>query len=185
MAGRVCPFWMGYFLISPLRKFRQNPVKILDPYLHAGMSVLDFGAAMGYFSIPMAELVSPGGSVVSVDIQDRMLRVLAKRAEKAGVGSVVSTHLLKAGPVDLGLYQGRMDFVLLFAVAHEVPDQEALFGELSKVLKPGGKLLFSEPAGHVSKSKFEASIRVAEGKGFSRRNQVPIRGAISILLEKS
>lgn len=185
MAGRVCPVWIGYLLLSPFRKLRQDPDKILGPHLKPGMTALDFGSAMGYFSIPMARLVGPEGKVVCVDIQEQMLRVLTKRARKAGVESVISTHLLEAGSFDLSQYQGKMDFVLLFAAAHEVPDQEALFRELVKVLKRGGRLLFSEPSGHVSKSKFEASVRIAEDKGLFISSRVTIRSSHSILLEKA
>ena len=167
MAERVCPVWIGYLLLSPFRKLRQDPDKILGPYLKPGMTALDFGSAMGYFSIPMARLVGPGGKVVCVDIQEGMFRALAKRARKAGVESVIFTHLLKTGFFDLSQYQGKMDFVLLFAVAHEVPDQEALFREIGRVLKPGGRLLFSEPSGHVSKSKFEIQSVWRRGRAFS------------------
>ena len=185
MAGRVCPFWMGYCLLSPFRKLRQDPVKILSPYIHAGMNVLDFGSAMGYFSIPMAELVGHNGKVICVDIQERMLRALRKRAKRAGVESVITAQVIEAGTIDLSEYRGQVDFVLLFAVGHEVPDQDLLFRELCKVLKPGGKVLFSEPSGHVSKSGFEASVRISERNGFQKSGPVSIRSAHSILMGKA
>lgn len=40
MAEQVCPVWIGYFLLSPLRKLFQNPNKILSPYVKDGMKGL-------------------------------------------------------------------------------------------------------------------------------------------------
>lgn len=184
MAERVCPFWIGYLLLSPLRKLRQHPNKILGPFLRPGMTALDFGSAMGYFSIPMAKIVGQGGEVVCVDIQERMLQVLRKRAKKADVDSVIEPCLITGSSINLEKYHNKIDFVLLFAAAHEVPDQDALFRELYSALKPGGKLLFSEPSGHISKSDFSASVRTAERNCFQQVEQIKIGGAFSALLEK-
>lgn len=48
MAEHRCPAWAGYFLASRLRILLQNPYKILAPYVKPGMTVLDFGSAMGF-----------------------------------------------------------------------------------------------------------------------------------------
>jgi len=57
MAERICPVWVGYLLASPVRKLFENPKKILGEYIKEGMTVLDLGSAMGFFSIPAARLV--------------------------------------------------------------------------------------------------------------------------------
>ncbi len=85
MDKHVCPVWVGYFLASRLRKLLQNPTRIIGPYVRANMTVLDFGCAMGFFSLPMAEAVGPGGKVVCVDRQPEMLDVLKRRAARAGL----------------------------------------------------------------------------------------------------
>ena len=84
MAEHLCPAWAGYFLANRLRMLPQNPYKILAPYVKEGMTVLDFGSAMGFLSLPMAQIVGPGGKVVCVDVQPKMLRVLRRRAAEAG-----------------------------------------------------------------------------------------------------
>jgi 2-polyprenyl-3-methyl-5-hydroxy-6-metoxy-1,4-benzoquinol methylase len=56
MAQRVCPIWVGYLLASPVRKLYQNPKKILGAYVREGMKILDIGCAMGFFSLPLAEM---------------------------------------------------------------------------------------------------------------------------------
>jgi ubiquinone/menaquinone biosynthesis C-methylase UbiE len=91
---RVCPWWLGYFLLIPIRKWGQNPDKILASRVKPGMNVLDFGCAMGYFSLPLARLVGVKGNVYCVDIQEKMLRKLRNRADKAGIGEVIKTRLV-------------------------------------------------------------------------------------------
>ena len=74
MAQSVCPWWLGYVLASPIRKWLQNPQEILRPYLASGMITLDIGSGMGFFSLPMAHAVQPGGKVIAVDLQEKMIR---------------------------------------------------------------------------------------------------------------
>jgi hypothetical protein len=46
MAHRVCPWWIGYLLANPLRRWLgQDPAKILSPYVREGMTVLEPGSA--------------------------------------------------------------------------------------------------------------------------------------------
>jgi len=148
------------------------------------MTVLDFGSAMGYFSIPIARLVGPEGKVVCVDIQERMLQALMKRANKAEVGHIIEPFLITSPVTDLEKYHNKIDFVLLFAVAHEVPDQDVLFSEIAKALKPGGRFLFSEPSDHVSKPDFSVAVKNAEKHGFQQVENLIIRRANSVLLER-
>lgn len=80
---QICPWWMGYALLIPLRKLGQDPFKILNPYVKTGMMIMDYGSAMGYFSLPMAKMVGDKGKVYCVDIQKKMLEKLQQRARKA------------------------------------------------------------------------------------------------------
>ena len=83
MAHRVCPWWIGYFLASPLRKLRQDPHAVLSPFVREGMVVLEPGPGMGFFTLELARLVGPRGRVVAVDVQARMLSGLRRRARRA------------------------------------------------------------------------------------------------------
>lgn len=64
----LCPWWLGYLLASPIRKFGQNPTKILEPYVKPGISCLDVGPGMGFFTLPMARLTGESGRVIAVEI---------------------------------------------------------------------------------------------------------------------
>lgn len=166
MAQKVFPFWVGYLLASPLRKLFQNPEKILSPYVKAGMTVLDIGCALGFFSLPLARMVGKEGKVVCVDIQKKMLRSLHKRVLKAGVADRIITRICDRNSLGLNEFDNKIDFALAFAVVHEVPDVPAFFGELSKAVKSGGRCLVAEPKGRVSLEKFEATLSIADDKGF-------------------
>jgi 2-polyprenyl-3-methyl-5-hydroxy-6-metoxy-1,4-benzoquinol methylase len=50
---------------------------------------------------------------------------------------------------------------------HEVPDPDRLIREVYGALTPGGKLLFSEPIGHVNNEKFQSSVNMIQKIGFS------------------
>lgn len=177
MAEDVCPVWAGYWLACPIRKLWQNPENILSEYVKSGMTAVDLGSAMGFFTLPMARMVGDSGRVIAVDIQDKMLEKLQKRAKKKRLDSIIETHLAEDASLQLKQTVDRADFVLAFAVIHEVPDQERVFSELHAVLKKGGKLLFAEPGGHVSRESYDNSLQIAERVGFSIGRSLDIRGS--------
>jgi SAM-dependent methyltransferase len=68
-------------------------------------------------------------------------------------------------PEALGVHE-PVDFALAFWMVHEVPDQNRFFLEMKALLKPDGKFLMAEPKIHVTRNKFEATMRRAEQAGF-------------------
>jgi len=178
----VCPFWVGYLLANPLRRLRQNPIKILSPFVTPGMTVLEVGSGMGFFTLPMAEMVGSDGEVVCVDVQTKMLEVLQKRAVKAQLAERIDARA--CGPASLGIgdLKGKVDFVLAFAVIHEVPDGPRLFREIAQAMKPNTKCLVAEPRGHVSSSRFEQSIATAARQGLHVIGRPSIRGSRAAVL---
>ena len=166
MAHRVCPWWLGYLLASPVRRLLQNPREILPPFIAEGMTVLEPGPGMGFFTIELARLVGERGKIVAVDIEPKMLAGLRRRARREGVLDRMDVR--QATPSGLGLQDldGRVDFALAFAVIHELPDQERFFADVHAALKPGGKVLVAEPRGHVKEPDFRATLQVAAEAGF-------------------
>ena len=182
MALTICPVWMGHLLASPVRKFIQNPDAILSPYLTPGMTAVDIGCAMGFFSLPMARLVGKNGKVICVDIQDGMLKNLQKRAAKEGINGNMEYRLCDENSFHVDQGSPYADFICVFAVAHEVPAPKRLFQEAAAALKPDGLLLFSEPAGHVSKKAFATELDMAKECGFETVDTPTIKRAHTVLL---
>jgi len=184
MAKRVCPWWHGYYLISPMRRWIQNPDKLLPRYVKEGMTVLEPGPGMGFFTLPMARLVGAAGRVVAVDIQARMLDNLRRRAAKADLSERIETRLAQEETLGLDGLKGAVDFVLAFAMVHEMPSAEAFFREAAAALKPGGELLLAEPGGHVTPETFERELAAAGAAGFAVGERPVIRKCMAAVLRK-
>ncbi len=159
--GRICPWWLGCLLANPLRRWSQDPAAILRPLVAEGMTVLEPGPGVGYFTLELARLVGPGGKVVAVDVQPRMLEALRRRAARAGLASRIEVRLARADSLGVEDLAGRVDFVLAFAVVHELPDAARFFEEARRALRTGGQLLLAEPSLHVRAAEFAATLRAA------------------------
>ncbi len=114
MAHRVCPWWLGYLLASPLRRLLQDPGKILDPYVSEGMTVLELGPGMGFFTLELARRVGPQGRVIAVDVQPKMIEGLVRRAGKAGSDGWIETRLAKEDQLGINDLKAVVDFALAF-----------------------------------------------------------------------
>jgi ubiquinone/menaquinone biosynthesis C-methylase UbiE len=182
---RVCPWWVGYLLLLPLRRLWHDPERILRPYVRPGMTVLEIGPGMGYFSLPLARMVGAAGEIVCVDVQQRMLDRLARRAARAGLDERITLIQARDDSLRIDAYSGRVDFTLAFAVVHEVADSAGLMAQLHRAMKPGARLLFSEPAGHVSQQDFAMSVETAAAAGFSVASTANVKRSQSVLLTKS
>ena len=186
MAERVCPWWMGYLLASPIRRWiSQKPEELLVPYVREGMTVLEPGPGMGFFTLPLAALVGPRGRVVAVDIQTKMLQGLRGRAQKAGVSPRIETRLAHVDSMGLQDLKGIVDFVLAFAMVHEMPSAETFFAEAAAALRPGGVLLLAEPAGHITPDGFEKELEAASKAGLEMVKPLEIRRSLAALLRKA
>jgi len=185
MTKRVCPWWLGYLLASPLRRLSYNPAEILHLYIRPGMTVLEPGPGMGFFTLELARLVGPSGQVVAVDLQPRMIAGLKRRAAKAGLLERIDARLAPPGSMGVAGLAGAVDFTLAFAVVHEMPSPEAFFAEVAQVAKPGSSILFAEPAGHVKANEFEAELEAAFNAGLVLAERPSIRRSWAALLQKA
>ncbi len=161
MAPYVCPWWIGPLLASPLRRLLQDPAKILGPYLREGMTVLEPGPGMGFFTLEAARRVGPKGRVVAVDLQPQMLAGLRRRAARAGLADRIETRQVAQDSLGLADLAGKVDLALALLVVHEFPDAGRFFEEVRATLAPGGKVLVVEPRGHVPPAAFEETMAAA------------------------
>ena len=87
--GRVCPWWGGYFIDNPLRRLLHDPEKILRPYATPGMTVMDIGCGMGFFSIAMAKIVAEP----RLHVRGRAFEAMVRLAEGAGLNLFEQRHV--------------------------------------------------------------------------------------------
>ena len=164
MGGHMCPWWFAYTFDNRLRYFFHDPEKILAQYVTRGMTVLDVGCGMGFFSMGLARLVGDTGCVIAADVQAKMLTVMQKRSEKAGVAGIIRPH--RSEPDRLGV-NTPVDFILAFWMVHEVPDPNGFFQQIKDCLEPDGRMLIAEPRFHVSSKRFQEIVALARTSGLN------------------
>ena len=178
----ICPWWLAYTFDNPLRRFLHDPDAVLKPYLREGMTAIDLGCGMGYFSRAMAKIVGDAGTVIAVDLQKEMLAITRMRAEKEGVAGRI--RFLPAKDDDIG-FAGQVDFALAFWMVHEVTDTRKFLSQVHTILKPAGTFLIAEPKMHVSRARFEEMLFYAREKGFMITATPSIRFSRSVALSRS
>ena len=182
----ICPWWVGYLLAGPLRRLLCDPAALLAPYVREAMTVLEPGPGMGFFTLELARRVGPTGRVVAVDIQPKMIDGLKRRAAKAGLAERIDARVApRPDTLGVGDLSNAVDFVLAFAVVHEIPSASVFFRESAQVLKPGALLLLAEPAGHVDQAEFASELEAAAEAGFAIVARPSIRRSSAALLQRS
>lgn len=172
MGDHICPWWMGYVLANPLRRLLENPDKLLGPYVKPGMTVVEYGCGMGFFTLALARMVGPEGKVIAVDVQQKMLDGMQRRVNRAGLAERVTPLLADSRGVTIS---DAVDFVAALHVVHELPDATAFFSQMRDIMKPGAKLLMVEPGFHVSEKDFRASVDSARSVGLTVAEE-PVAG---------
>ena len=171
----VCPWWLGPLLTTPLRRLIDSPERMLEPFVRPGMTVVEPGCGMGYFTLPMARLVGETGKVLAADVQPKMLGGLMRRARRAGLDARITPVQCQPGDAGLEAWPAAADVAVVIHMLHEVPDQAGLLRQLFGTLKPGGVLVFVEPKGHVTAADFQQSLAAATAVGFVVTERV-VRG---------
>ncbi|MBI5205401.1 MAG: class I SAM-dependent methyltransferase [Nitrospirae bacterium] len=162
--NRVCPVEIAGILDNRIRRWLQNPRKILGPYIEEGMTVLDIGCGPGFFSIDLAQMVGKSGRVIASDLQEGMLQKLRAKIQGTELEERITLHKSEENKIGVS---ANVDFVLAFYLVHEVPNQEQFFNEIASILKPNGQVFMAEPLFHVSKTAFEETLRKARDAGFT------------------
>jgi ubiquinone/menaquinone biosynthesis C-methylase UbiE len=101
-------------------------------------ALLDLGAGIGYFSIPLSPLVK---EIVSVDVESKMLAILSSEAKKQKRSNLSP---VLADVLSVPVMDESFDNVLLAFIYHELAMPALLLEECARVLKPGGRLTVVE-----------------------------------------
>ena len=112
-----------------------NPFSLGE--LLPGERVVDVGCGAGIDSLVAAKQVTPDGRVIGVDMTPSMLEKARRAAEGAGLKGVEFREgYAEALPVE----DGWADVVISNGVLNLMPDKDAALAEMSRVLKPRGRL---------------------------------------------
>jgi ubiquinone/menaquinone biosynthesis C-methylase UbiE len=160
--NHICPIQLAGSLDTKIRRWFQNPQKILGPYVKEGMTVLDIGCGPGFFTLDMAQMVGENGRVIAADLQSGMLQKLKNKIRGSELEERISLHLCTDEKIGI---DEEVDFILAFYMVHEAPHQDKFFNNIKSILKTSGQMLMVEPPLHVSRKAFGRSINSAKTAG--------------------
>jgi arsenite methyltransferase len=109
--------------------------------LERGARVLDLGSGAGTDSLVSAQMVGPGGRVTGIDMTPEMLAKARAAAAEMGATNV---EFLEAEAEQLPFADASYDVVISNGVIDLVPDKDAVFSELFRVLAPGGRIQIAD-----------------------------------------
>lgn len=116
-----------------------NPVALAG--IGTGQVVLDLGSGAGMDLLLAAKKVGPTGRVIGIDMTDEMIARANENIRSAGLTNVeVRKGIIESMPVD----GASVDWVISNCVINLSPEKKRVFGEIARVLKPGGQMLVSD-----------------------------------------
>ncbi|MEA2403158.1 MAG: hypothetical protein QOK00_3561 [Thermoleophilaceae bacterium] len=136
----ACPYSQRFWVEAPHPFITRARLReILEP--QPGERLLEVGPGTGYYALPVAEWLEPGGRLDVLDVQQEMLDHTVERAGEQSIGNIVPT-LADARSLPFG--DDTFDAAYLITVLGEIPDQGAALRELRRVVKPAGRIVVGE-----------------------------------------
>lgn len=164
----ACPYSQRFWVEAPHPFITRRRLReILAP--EPGERVLEVGPGTGYYALPVAGWLGPGGTLDILDLQQEMLDHVVQRATENGVTNVVTT---RGDAGALPYPDATFDAAYLTLVLGEIPEQVRALDELRRVLKPGGRLVVGELLGDPHYVSFPALRERAEATGLSFERRI-------------
>ena len=116
-----------------------NPLTYVE--VKDGDTVLDLGSGAGIDILLAADRIGPNGRVIGVDMTDEMI---AKANVNIAAAGVTNVEVRKGLIEDLPVEDESIDWVISNCVINLSPEKDRVFGEIARVLKPGGRMLVSD-----------------------------------------
>jgi ubiquinone/menaquinone biosynthesis C-methylase UbiE len=136
----ACPYSQRFWVEAPHPFITRARLRsILEPA--AGERVLEVGPGTGYYALPVAGWLGPGGHLDVLDVQQEMLDHTMRRAAEEGLSNITPA---RADARSMPYPDATFDAAFLVTVLGEVPDQTAALRELRRVVKPGGRIVVGE-----------------------------------------
>jgi len=135
--------WLGAdWLMRATREEEENGKALRDWLaVRPGQAVCDLGCGNGYHALPLAQALGPEGVLYAVDLQPEMLRMLAVRAQEAGLDNV---RQIEAALDDPRLPRASCDLVLMVDVYHELSHPVRVMQHVRAALRPDGRVVLVE-----------------------------------------
>ena len=112
--------------------------------IEPNMTVADFGAGHGFFTVAFGKKVGPSGQVFAVDVLPSALEAVKSRARLEGLFNIKTIHANLEKPNGSTLQSESCDFVFVANVLFQVSGKPALLNEARRILKPNGRLAVIE-----------------------------------------
>jgi SAM-dependent methyltransferase len=109
--------------------------------LQPGEDVLDVGSGAGMDSLVAAQMVGPGGSVTGIDMTPEMVAKARGSVAVMGLGNVT---VVEGSAEHLPFDDASFDVVISNGVIDLIPDKDAVFSEITRVLRPGGRIQLAD-----------------------------------------
>jgi ubiquinone/menaquinone biosynthesis C-methylase UbiE len=136
----ACPYSQRFWVEAPHPFITRERLRaILAPM--PGERLLEVGPGTGYYTLPVAEWLSPGGQLDVLDVQQEMLDHTLRRAQEHGIDNVTPTL---SDARELPYADDSFDGAYLVTVLGEIPDQDAALRALARVVRPGGRIVVGE-----------------------------------------
>ena len=136
----ACPYSQRFWVEAPHPFITRERLRsILEPV--PGERMLEVGPGTGYYTLPVAGWLEPGGRLDALDVQQEMLDHTLRRASEAGIENVEPAL---ADARSMPYADDSFDAAYLITVLGEIPDQDAALRELRRVVKPDGRIVVGE-----------------------------------------